>query len=85
MTDVLLGAVNMAAGALPDGWILHLCVERGAGWIELYDEDGERHELEELSDSTLAEQIDAAVSEALHASGLAPRPTLGEGARHGDA
>lgn len=73
MTDKLFHALNMAAGELPPGWIVELCVERGAGWVELYDPDGDRHELEDMPDATLAEQVDAAVLEALRASGLEPR------------
>lgn len=76
MTDKLFDAIQMAAGQLPEGWIVELCIERGAGWVELYDPDGARHELKEMPDASLAEEVDAAVDEAQRASGLAPSPTL---------
>lgn len=75
MTDKLFDSIQMAAGQLPEGWIVELCIERGAGWVELYDPDGDRHELKEMPDASLAEEIDAAVDEAQRASGLAPSPT----------
>jgi hypothetical protein len=68
MTDALLTALKDAARDLPDGWIVEVCVERGAGWVELYDQDGDRHEVEELPDSSLAEQVAAALGEAKRAS-----------------
>lgn len=68
MTDTLLNAIQEAAGNLPEGWIIELCVERGAGWVELYDADGDRHELDELPDASLAEEVTAAIVEAKRAS-----------------
>lgn len=38
----LYEAVERACGNLPEGWTIHLCMENGAGWIELYDEEGNR-------------------------------------------
>lgn len=72
MTAILANAINNAARDLPAGWLIELCVERGAGWVELYNPDGDRHELEELADSSLGEQVTAAINEALRASGAAP-------------
>jgi hypothetical protein len=75
VTDKLFDSIQNAAGQLPEGWIIDLCVERGAGWVELYDPDGDRHELGEMPDASLAEEVDAAVAEAQRASGMAPSPT----------
>lgn len=75
MTDKLFDSLQKAAGELPLGWLIELCVERGAGWVELYDADGDRHELEDMPDASLAEEVDAALIEALRASGLAPPST----------
>ena len=33
-------AIQRAAGELPQGWEIRLCVERDAGWIELIGQDG---------------------------------------------
>lgn len=70
-------AINMAAGYLPDGWQVSVCAERGAGWIELHDMDGEKVEFDFCPDESLANQVDAAVSHAIKAS------ALGEGESHG--
>jgi hypothetical protein len=76
VTDKLFESLQNAAGQLPEGWIVELCVERGAGWVDLYDPDGDRHELKEMPDASLAEEVDAAVEEAQRASGLAPSPRM---------
>lgn len=65
----LTAAINAAARDLPDGWLIQLCVERGAGWIELHNPDGDRHELEDMADLTLGEQVAVAISEARRATG----------------
>lgn len=36
----LYEAVERACGELPAGWSIQLCMENGAGWIELYDSEG---------------------------------------------
>lgn len=33
-------AIQRAAGELPDGWEIRLCVEHHAGWVELIGPDG---------------------------------------------
>lgn len=84
MTAILANAINAAARDLPDGWLIELCVERGAGWVELYNPDGDRHELEDAPDLTLGEQVTAAIGEAIRAAGIKPSTqetsSAGEGA-----
>jgi len=54
-------ALQRAAGELPQGWEIRLCVERGAGWVELYDPVGD-----DIGDfATNAERLDFTVIDAL--------------------
>ena len=61
-------AAHVAARLLPEGWQVDLCLERGAGWIDLYDEDGEKVEFDTSPDKDLAEQLRDAVNHALTAN-----------------
>ncbi|ANF25999.1 hypothetical protein [Stutzerimonas stutzeri] len=54
-------AIQRAAGELPNGWEIRLCVERDAGWVELYDPDG--NDIEDFA--TDAERLDYTVIDAL--------------------
>ena len=54
-------AIQRAAGDLPEGWEIRLCVERDAGWVELYDPDG--NDIEDFA--TDAERLDYTVNDAL--------------------
>lgn len=56
----LYAAVEEAAGALPDSWEIRVCVERGAGTVELFDPDGV-----EIDFSTNNERLDITVKDAL--------------------
>jgi hypothetical protein len=40
--DALGLVINKAARDLPDGWQIHITIERGAGWAELYNPEGIR-------------------------------------------
>jgi hypothetical protein len=71
-------AVQMAAGHLPVGWQINLSVERGAGWVDLFDEDGEKVEFDTSPDNDLSQQIDDAVDHALKRCGLVPASSVGE-------
>jgi hypothetical protein len=61
-------AVNIAAGHLPEGWIVAIEVERGAGWVALHDGDGEAVDFDTSPDKTLGEQLHDAVNHAITAS-----------------
>lgn len=62
-------ALQRAAKELPEGWLLSVEVERGAGWVELRDAAFAEIELANDGD-TLAENITAAIDAALQE----PRP-----------
>lgn len=57
-------AIRRVAGTLEDGWEIHLCVEHGAAWVVLYDENGDAVNFDSSPDRDLAEQIDDALVEA---------------------
>jgi hypothetical protein len=61
----LYEAAERACRDLPNGWNIKLCLERGAGWIELYDDCGEYCDgfptNNERLDYTLNDAIDAAL------------------------
>ena len=42
---------------IPDGYELRLCMERGAAWVTLHDEEGDLISLPDAADKTLAEQL----------------------------
>tara|TARA_R100001530_G_scaffold129622_1_gene100055 strand:+ start:94 stop:309 length:216 start_codon:yes stop_codon:yes gene_type:complete len=57
-------AIEEAAELLPEGYVIELNVENGAGWLNMYGPDGSDVELPECVDSTLAEQIQDAMHHA---------------------
>ncbi len=60
-------AIEEAAGSLPDGYELHVEVEKGAGSVALYDPDCDR--IEQFEGDTLADQANEAVAYACAAAG----------------
>lgn len=58
-TDLILDALNRAAGELPEGWSITIEVERCAGYVSLYDPDGEEHEFPCNRESMAQDVIDA--------------------------
>lgn len=70
----LYEAIQKAAGELPQGWELRLCIERYAGWVELYDEDGAQ--IEDFP--TNSERLDYTVIDALDAAMAAQAEKGGE-------
>jgi hypothetical protein len=57
-------AMQRAAGELPEGWEIVIGVERGAGWVDVTDWDGNPHET--CPDDSLAQQVHAAIDAAIH-------------------
>lgn len=55
----LYEAINRAAGELPEGWEIRLCVEHHAGWVELIGPDGKK------DFATNNERLDFTVTDAL--------------------
>lgn len=51
--------INRAAAELPEGWIIEINVERGAGWVSLYDNEGMSVVI--CEDGTLSEQVSDAI------------------------
>ena len=51
------GLANGVCRALPEGWELRLCMERGAAWVTLHDPEGERLQLPDAADKCLERQV----------------------------
>lgn len=64
--------MQRAACQLPDGYILHVSVEKGAGWVVLDDVDGADSEpARDYEDSSLARQVEVTIDAAIaHAAAL---------------
>jgi hypothetical protein len=56
---------NRVCGELPVGWELCLNMENGAGWVKLYNPDGDCPPLPDAADKSLEEQIEDALGVAL--------------------
>lgn len=58
--------IQRACGDLPEGWEIRLSLENGAGWFDLFDDNGNHVEFasnhENLAE-TLSDAIDAAMGE----------------------
>lgn len=55
--------IQRACGELPEGWEIRMCMENGAGWIDIYDPAGEKLEFDSDADHfdwCIHEAIDAA-------------------------
>ncbi|WP_157647996.1 hypothetical protein [Burkholderia ubonensis] len=56
--------IQRACAELPEGWEMQLCMENGAGWIDLYDPAGEKFEADidaDKFDWKIHEAIDIAI------------------------
>lgn len=53
-------AIEHAAEHLPEGWTIHIAVERGAGWVNAERPDGSMVDMRE-DDTDFAEQVNAVV------------------------
>lgn len=73
-SDPTLDAMNRAASELPPGWNIHIEIERDAGTVVLYDDEGVDHEYPSFRES-LAEQIIEALDYALDQTHPGPRIT----------
>jgi hypothetical protein len=64
---------NRACRDLPEGWELYVCLESGAGWIEIYNNEGSIVDFDDDHEQTMEQRIDFAVATAnkLH-SGIEP-------------
>ncbi len=61
--DPLNDAVEEACGELPDGWQVIINMERGAGWVDLFDPDGDCIEVHE-DETSVANLVREAVRRA---------------------
>jgi hypothetical protein len=50
-------AMQAAAGDLPEGYLMEIGIERGAGWVDLTDENGEKIDFDEDTDSGMTQRI----------------------------
>ena len=57
----VLALANRVCQHLPKGWELRLCMESGAAWVSLIDEDGDEIELPDSADKSLAQQVNDAL------------------------
>lgn len=64
----LLGVANQVCARLPDYWELRLCMERGAAWVTLHNENGDCLELQDPMDDSLVKQIEDATQVAIDAA-----------------
>jgi len=64
-------AIQNAARDLPEGWSILLQVEKGAGWVELFNDDGAKIPVE-LDDLDLHESVAKCVERALLSASPAP-------------
>lgn len=64
--EALQRIANRVCGEIPEGWELNLCMENGAGDIELIDPEGDSIDIDS-PDSSLADKIDIALALALRA------------------
>lgn len=60
--------MQRAASELPDGWEIRVCVERGAGWVELTNQDGEGIADTWSGQESLSCEISDAIDAALEAA-----------------
>lgn len=56
----LYETVNKICGALPEGWVINLCMENGSAWVECFNPDGSIQQLPE-TDQGLEEQLNDAL------------------------
>lgn len=61
----LHAALLTAAKTLPEGFILSVAVEKGAGWVDLSDPEFAEVKLPDAGDKTLAQQVRDALAAAL--------------------
>lgn len=59
--------IQNAARDLPDAWSIQICIEQGAGWIDLFDEEGNRVEFEDFCEN-IALSVKNAVQHAIDAA-----------------
>lgn len=52
--------INRAAIELPDGWIVQISVEAGAGWVDLLTPDG--NSVDVANAGSMSEQVSEAIS-----------------------
>lgn len=57
--------MQSAARDLPDGWQVAVVCERGAGWVELHDDEGDHIAFDTSPDKDLAEQVSDAIAHAI--------------------
>ncbi len=63
--DAAIGAaIQRAAGELPDGYEIQVCVERGAGYVTMTDRDARTHSFDVDADNRLPAEINAAIDAA---------------------
>jgi hypothetical protein len=64
--DAFDAICNEAAGSLPDDWEINICLERGAGWVDLF-RDGSKVDVAD-DDMSMTRKVRAAIDAALKAT-----------------
>jgi hypothetical protein len=57
----VLALANKVCQHLPEGWQLNLCMERGAAWVQLSNQDGDDVSLPDAADKSLEQQVNDAL------------------------
>ena len=57
----MIDIVNKICGAIPEGFEMTLCMGNGAAWVILHDPAGELVELPDSADTTIIQQLNAAL------------------------
>jgi hypothetical protein len=71
MSGDFLKMLNRVCRDLPQGWIVRICLERDAGWVEMSRPDGSLVDLD-AGDTTL----DLQIGEALKLAGVISEETV---------
>jgi hypothetical protein len=66
--------MQKAARDLPLGWEIAVVCEKGAGWVELHNDEGDHVEFDTSPDRNLAEQVCDAVAYAIEVTSLETVP-----------
>lgn len=57
----VLALTNAVCKHLPEGWQIHICMENGSAYVDLYDPRGHDVDLPDQADKTLEQQVNDAL------------------------
>jgi hypothetical protein len=59
-----LETIEKICSHMPPGYILNICIEDGAAWVDLYSPDGRKERLPDAADKNMVEQVNDALCKA---------------------